>query len=578
MQAGAVGQHQRADQVALVFGGNETAGHGAEHEDAAAHDDRARDGADDAVVQGLVHHRGVGLGEGLEEAVEGAEDRRLLVLALQQQRAQGRGEGEGDDAGEGHRDGHRDGELLVELAGDAAEEGHRDEHRAQHQHDRHHGARHLAHRLDGGGVGRHLLFPHQALDVLEHHDGVIDDDADRQHHCEQGEGVDREAEQPQAGEGADQRHRHGDQRDQCGTPVLEEQEDHRGHQQQGFAEGADDLLDRGLDELGGVEGHHVVDAGGELLLQLVHPGAHFVRHFERVGAGLQEDAHAHHRLAEQRGAGVVVLGAELDPGHVLDAQHATRAGGADDDVAELLGGGQAPLGGDGVHQLLAGGGRLLADLPGGVLAVLGGDGVGDIGGRDAQLGHAVRLQPQADRVVEGTEDLGVTHARDALEVVDDVDQRVVGQEQRRPAGIRRGQRGDHQDVVGALLHRHAKLAHHVGQARFGNLDPVIDVDGGHVDVGADLEGRGDRQAAVGRGAGVEVEQVLDARELLLDGAGHRPGEGFGGGAGVGGGDHHRRRGDLGVLGDRQRTRGHQAGDHDDDRDDRREDRPVDEET
>ena len=57
--------------------------------------------------------------------------------------------------------------------------------------------------------GRHALAD-VALDVLDHDDGVVDDDADRQHQAEQRQLVEREAERRQHGEGADQRDRDGD--------------------------------------------------------------------------------------------------------------------------------------------------------------------------------------------------------------------------------------------------------------------------------------------------------------------------------------------------------------------------------
>ena len=48
-----------------------------------------------------------------------------------------------------------------------------------------------------------VLVAHVPLDVLEHDDRVVDDDADREHHAEQRQRVDREAEQVHARERAD---------------------------------------------------------------------------------------------------------------------------------------------------------------------------------------------------------------------------------------------------------------------------------------------------------------------------------------------------------------------------------------
>lgn len=62
-----------ADEVALVFGRHEAAGHRAEL-DAAADDDRARRAPMMRWCRVLFSHSGVGAGEGVEEAVEGTED------------------------------------------------------------------------------------------------------------------------------------------------------------------------------------------------------------------------------------------------------------------------------------------------------------------------------------------------------------------------------------------------------------------------------------------------------------------------------------------------------------------------
>ena len=64
-----------------------------------------------------------------------------------------------------------------------------------------------------------------ALDVLDDDDGVVDHQAGGQRDAEQGQRVDREAEQLDEGEGADQRHRDGDRRDERAAPVLQEEED-----------------------------------------------------------------------------------------------------------------------------------------------------------------------------------------------------------------------------------------------------------------------------------------------------------------------------------------------------------------
>ena len=64
------------------------------------------------------------------------------------------------------------------------------------------GPGHFVHRL-AGGLARRKPVLQPALDVLHHHDGVVDHDADRQHQAEQRDVVQAEAEGGHDGERAD---------------------------------------------------------------------------------------------------------------------------------------------------------------------------------------------------------------------------------------------------------------------------------------------------------------------------------------------------------------------------------------
>jgi hypothetical protein len=108
--------------------------------------------------------------------------------------------------------------------------------------------------LLGGLLGRQAFLAHHALDVLDHHDGVVHQQADGQHHAEHGQRVDREAEGRQHAEGAEQHHRHGDGRDQRGAEVLQEQVHHQEDQHHRLDQRLHHFLDRDLDEGRGVVG------------------------------------------------------------------------------------------------------------------------------------------------------------------------------------------------------------------------------------------------------------------------------------------------------------------------------------
>ena len=109
-------------------------------------------------------------------------------------------------------------------------------------------ARDLVHGLAGRLPGREPLLAHDPLDVLDHDDGVVDQQADREHHREHGQHVDREAEQPQDGEGPEDDDRHGDRRDQRRPEVPEEEVHDQEDEQDRLEQGLDDLLDRHLHE------------------------------------------------------------------------------------------------------------------------------------------------------------------------------------------------------------------------------------------------------------------------------------------------------------------------------------------
>ena len=86
--------------------------------------------------------------------------------------------------------------------------------------------------------------------------------------------------------------------------------------------------------------------------------------------------------------------------------------------------------------------RLVAEPAGRGLRVLLAHGGRDVGRRQAELREPIRLQPDAHRVVARAEHLHVADARNAPQLVDDVDRGVVRDEQIVVAAVRRIER-DH---------------------------------------------------------------------------------------------------------------------------------------
>ena len=380
-------------------------------------------------------------GHGVEAATKTRDDasqparRRAGRMRLEQQSTKGRRQRQGDEArkDDGKGNGHR--ELAVEHARDAAEEGDRQEDAHEHADDRDDRASDLAHGFLGGLERTEPLLAHEPFRVLKHDDGVVDHDTDRDDHREEGQDINAVAHDPQPGAGTDEGDGHRNHRDDGGTPRTEEEEDDECDEEGGFNERIAHLADGGTHKASGVERDAVLDVRRELLGQLIHPCANAVGGLEGVRASLQEDADAGDRLAIQHAELLIALGPEFHAGDILKAEDTVGGAGAKDDITKLLGGRKAPAGHDGHHK----GGvyrRLLAEAANGILSVRGTDGTDDLSGSDTECSHAVRPQPDAHRVVAGTEDAGVADAGQALDFLDDHRGREVAEED----GIARGLR------------------------------------------------------------------------------------------------------------------------------------------
>jgi hypothetical protein len=101
----------------------------------------------------------------------------------------------------------------------------------QHQRGGDDGAGDFLHGVGGGFGGAGLALLQVALDVFNHDNHVVDDQPGRQRDAEKRERVDGEAEQLDESERADERNWSGDEVNDRGSPVAEENEDHQDDQQ-----------------------------------------------------------------------------------------------------------------------------------------------------------------------------------------------------------------------------------------------------------------------------------------------------------------------------------------------------------
>ena len=222
--------------------------------------------------------------------------------------------------------------------------------------------------------------------------------------------------------------------------------------------------------------------------------------------------------------------------------------------------------------------RLFADASRGKLRVLLTYGRRDVARCQAELGQHVGTQPDPDRVVLRAEDLHVSHAGNTAQFVNDVQQRVVRNEDGVEARIVGVEREDLQERGRALAHLHALSSHFLRQRGEHALHAIVDVDRGEVRVGANRERHGHRQRAVARARRAQVKHAVDAIDRLVQ----RCRNGLRDGLGIGPRverlyvDFGRQ--DVRILRDRQHTQGREACNDDERRDDRRENRSLDEVT
>ena len=224
----------------------------------------------------------------------------VLGFAAQQFRAHHRRQGQRGEARDQYGAGQGQGEFNEQFAGASGREREGQIYRGQGQCHGDDGEADFLAAFERRLQRRHAFFD-VPVDVLEHHDGIVHHQADGQHHGQQTEDIDGEAEHVHDGERADQRDRYGHDRNQHSTPVAQEQEDHQHHQQHGLEHGDIHFADRFFDEDGGVVGDFHFHAGRQCAGDLRQHGLDGFGNFQRIGYRLLDDAERDGVLAVEAG-------------------------------------------------------------------------------------------------------------------------------------------------------------------------------------------------------------------------------------------------------------------------------------
>ncbi len=153
-------------------------------------------------------------------------------------------------------------------------------------------------------------------------------------------------------ERADQRDRDGHERDQGGANRAQEQKDDEHDEEDGLADGLIDVLDQLGDEHRFVVGHANLHAVGQRGGDFRQHRVDFLRHFERVGGRLLDDAERDGRFAVEADDAPLIERAQLGVAHIGQA-HEIAVGLLDDEIVELGGRAQIRLRQHGELALLA---------------------------------------------------------------------------------------------------------------------------------------------------------------------------------------------------------------------------------
>ncbi len=213
-------------------------------------------------------------------------------------------------------EGHGEPEARHEPADDPPHEANRDEDGHEGERRGEHGQADFTGRLDGSLGGGHPLLLHEAVDVLQHDNRVVDHDSHGECQRKHRHRVQGEALIPDEAERGDDRCGDGDGGNEGRAPVPEEHQHDKRRQDRSDDQVLFHRADGRADELRHVPHHANVVTGRNRRSDVSETFLDRIDDLRGVRSRLPPDVHEHGRLAVDTGAGVGLRHPVLDPGDV----------------------------------------------------------------------------------------------------------------------------------------------------------------------------------------------------------------------------------------------------------------------
>ncbi len=500
----ALRRDEHADDRPLVLVGRQFRLKLCEHDPARAGHRQPDQQDQRAGAQAQPQQRAITRGHGMDAALDNADQQVRTRLVLEHLRAHHRRERERDEPGYQHRACERPREFGKELAGLAGKKADRHIDRRQRESHGDNGKGDFSRALDGGGK-RVLTIFDVAVDVLQHDDGVVDHQADGEHEGQQRQRVDRKAEQEHQRKGANKRQRDRHERDERGAHRMQEDEDDEQHEQHRLADGDVDVIERLLDEDRLVMRHLDLHPVGQRLDHARQHFAHRLRHVQRVGRRLLDDAQRDRGLAVKAHHAALIQRAKLGAANIGKA-HKVAVRLLDNEVVELRRRAQIGFRQDGelAHPRL--------DPPGWHFHVLAAQRGLDILRRQFVGRHAQRVEPEPHGIFAFPEDAHLGDTGQRLKLVLDVPVGIIGDVQRRVLIAGEGEIDDRLGVGLDLLDD--RLVDLVGQVAAHAAHPVAHIRRRGIRIAVEPEIHGDLAGFLAADRTDEIH-ALDSRERLL---------------------------------------------------------------